>query len=151
MNVISLEYYSYLIGKVIETMDIQPGHSILNLDSGTGRNTCFTARKIGRDGSILGPDINGDRQLSLESPKFDLIEPEEVDESKSKASIIPSDRAKGKPRRGNVVKVGMDDELAEKIEVEDRIVYAKFCGNEVELEDEKYLIMSRSNIITVTK
>lgn len=151
MNVISLEYYSYLIGKVIETMDRQPGHSILNLGSGTGRNTCFIARKIGLDGSILGPDINRDRELSLESPKFDLIEPEGVEESKSKAGIILPDRAKEKPRRGKVVKVGTDDELAEKIKVEDRIVYAKFCSNEVELEDEKYLIMSRSNIITVTK
>jgi co-chaperonin GroES (HSP10) len=151
MNVISLEYYPYLLGKVIETMDIQPGHSILNLGSGTGRNICFIARKIDLDGSILEPDINRDRELSLESTKFDLIEPEEVEESTSKASTIPSDRVKEKPRRGKVVKVGMDDELAGKIEVEDRIVYAKFCGDAVELEDEKYPIKSRSNIITVTE
>jgi len=115
VNVISLEYYSYLIGKVIETMDIQPGHSILNLGSGTGRNTCFIARKIGLDGSILGPDINRDRELSLESPKFDLIEREEVEESKSKASIILSDRAKEKPRRGKVLKVGMVMSLLGKV------------------------------------
>jgi ubiquinone/menaquinone biosynthesis C-methylase UbiE len=96
MNVISLEYYPYLIGKVIERMDIQPRHSILNLGSGTGRNTCFIARKIDLDNSILEPDINRDRELSWESPKFDLIEPEEFEESTSKASIIPSDRVKEK-------------------------------------------------------
>jgi chaperonin GroES len=151
VNVISLGYYSYLIGKVIETMDIQPRHSILNLDLGIGRNTCFIAQKIGLDGSILGPDINGDRQLSLESPKFDLIEPEEVEESKSKAGIILPDRAKGKPRRGNVVKVGIDDELAEKIKVADRIVYTKFCSDEVENEDRKCAIISKGDILAIVK
>jgi len=151
MNVISLGYYSYLIGKVIETMDIQPGHSILNLDSGTVRNTCFIARKIGLDSSILEPDINGDRQLSLEYPKFDLIEPEEVAESKSKSGIILPDTAKEKPRRGKVVEVGTDEELAEKIKVGDTVVYAKFTGDEIEVEDRKYLIISRSDILAVIR
>jgi ubiquinone/menaquinone biosynthesis C-methylase UbiE len=41
-------------------MDIQLGQSILDLGSGTGRNDCFIAQKLGRDGSILGLDINGE-------------------------------------------------------------------------------------------
>jgi len=135
MNVISLGYYSYLIGKVIDTMDIQPGHSILDLGSGTGRNDCFIARKIGPDTSILGPDINEECQLALESLKFDLIEPEEVEETKSKAGIILPYTAKEKPRRGDVVEVRTDEELAEKIQVVYRVFYAKFNGDEVELED----------------
>jgi len=151
MNVISLEYYSYLIGKVIETMDKQPGHSILNLGSGTGRKTLCIARKIDFVGSILRSDINSDREFSLESTKFDLIEPEEFEESTSKASIIPSDRVKEKQRGGNVVKVGMDDELAEKIKVGDTIIYAKFTGDDVELEDRKYLIISKGDILAVIR
>jgi chaperonin GroES len=151
MNVISLEYYPYLIGKVIETMDIQPGHSILNLGSGTGRNICFIARKIGFVGSILGPVTNRDRELSLESTKFDLIEPEEVEESKSKSGIILPDTAKEKPRRGKVVEVGTDEELAEKIKIGDTVVYAKFTGDEIEFEDKKYLIISRGDILAVIR
>jgi ubiquinone/menaquinone biosynthesis C-methylase UbiE len=64
MDVISLGYYHYLIKKVIDKMDIKPGHSILDLGSGTGRNDCFIARKIGPDGGILGLDISKE-MLSL--------------------------------------------------------------------------------------
>jgi len=64
MNVISLGYYPYLLKKVIDKMDIQPGHSILDLGSGTGRNDCFIAQKIGTNGSILGLDISKE-MLSL--------------------------------------------------------------------------------------
>jgi chaperonin GroES len=80
-----------------------------------------------------------------------LIESEEVAESKSKSGIILPDTAKEKPRRGKVVEVGTDEELAEKIKVGDIVVYAKFTGDEIELEDKKYLIISRSDILAVIR
>ena len=80
-----------------------------------------------------------------------LIEPEEVEESKSKGGIILPDTAKEKPRRGKVVEVGTDEELAEKIKVGDTVVHAKFTGDEIEVEDRKYLIISRSDILAVIK
>jgi len=80
-----------------------------------------------------------------------LVEPEEVAKSKSKAGIILPDTAKEKPRRGKVVEVGTDEELAEKIKVGDTVVYAKFSGDESELEEKKYLIISRGDILAVIK
>jgi chaperonin GroES len=80
-----------------------------------------------------------------------LIEPEEVEESKSKAGIILPDTAKEKPRRGKVVEVGTDEELAEKIKIGDTIIYAKFSGDEVEIEDRKYLIISKGDILAVIR
>jgi len=80
-----------------------------------------------------------------------LIEPEEIAESKSKSGIILPDTAKEKPRRGKVVEVGTDKELAEKIKVGDTVVYAKFTGDEIEVEDRKYLIISRSDILAVIR
>jgi len=80
-----------------------------------------------------------------------LVEPEEVEESKSKGGIILPDTAKEKPRRGKVVEVGTDEELAGKIKVGDTVVYAKFSGDEIELEDKKYLIISRSDILAVIR
>ena len=41
-------------------MDIQPGQSIVDLGSGTGRNDCLIAQKIGPRGSILGLDISNE-------------------------------------------------------------------------------------------
>ena len=78
-----------------------------------------------------------------------LVEPEEVTESKTKQGIILPDTAKEKPRRGKVVEVGTDEELAEKIKVGDTVVYAKFTGDEIEFEGKNYLIISRSDILAV--
>jgi len=64
MNVILLGYYPRLIKKVVDKMDIQPKQSILDLGSGTGRNDCLMARKIGPEGHILGLDISKE-MLSL--------------------------------------------------------------------------------------
>jgi demethylmenaquinone methyltransferase/2-methoxy-6-polyprenyl-1,4-benzoquinol methylase len=60
MNVVSLGYYPYLIKRVVDKMDIQPGQSIVDLGSGTGRNDCLIAQKIGPTGSILGLDISNE-------------------------------------------------------------------------------------------
>ena len=58
MDLISLGYYPHLIRKVVEKMDIQRGQSILDLGSGTGRNECLMAKKVGPEGKILGLDIS---------------------------------------------------------------------------------------------
>jgi chaperonin GroES len=80
-----------------------------------------------------------------------LVEPEEVQESKSKGGIILPDTAKEKPRRGKVIAVGTDEDLAEKIKAGDTIIYAKFTGDEVEFEDKKYLIVAKADILAVIK
>ena len=64
MNVISLGHYSSLIRRVVEKMDIQPGQSILDLGSGTGRNDRLMAKKVGSKGKVLGLDISKE-MLSL--------------------------------------------------------------------------------------
>ena len=80
-----------------------------------------------------------------------LVEPEEIEESRTKSGIIIPDTAKEKPRTGKVIEVGTDEELAENIKVGDKIVFAKFTGDEVEFEGKKYLIVSRSDILAVIK
>ena len=80
-----------------------------------------------------------------------LIEPEEIEESRTKSGIIIPDTAKEKPKTGKVIEVGMDEELAEHIKVGDKIIFAKFTGDEVEFEGKKYLIVSKSDILAVIK
>jgi len=80
-----------------------------------------------------------------------LVEPEELEESKTKEGLIIPDTAKEKPRTGKVIEVGTDEELAEKIKVGDKIMFAKFTGDEVEFEGKKYLIVSRGDILAVIK
>jgi len=80
-----------------------------------------------------------------------LVEPEETEESRTKSGIIIPDTAREKPRTGKVIEVGTDEEIAENIKVGDKIVFAKFTGDEVEFEGKKYLIVSRSDILAVIK
>ena len=80
-----------------------------------------------------------------------LVEPEEIEEIRTKSGIIIPDTAKEKPRTGKVIEVGTDEELAENIKVGDKIVFAKFTGDEFEFEGKKYLIVSRSDILAVIK
>jgi ubiquinone/menaquinone biosynthesis C-methylase UbiE len=63
LNVLSLGQYSYFIRNIIGKMDIKPGQSILDLGSGTGKNECFMAEKVGPYGKIVGVDIS-DEMLS---------------------------------------------------------------------------------------
>ena len=58
LNVLSLGQYSHFIKDVVEKMGINPGQSILDLGSGTGRNDCFMAEKVGSDGKIVGLDMS---------------------------------------------------------------------------------------------
>jgi ubiquinone/menaquinone biosynthesis C-methylase UbiE len=63
LNVLSLGRYSHFIRQVIEKMGIKSGQSILDLGSGTGKNECFMAEKVGPYGKIIGVDVS-DKMLS---------------------------------------------------------------------------------------
>ena len=63
LNLLSLGRYPHFIRDVIEKMGIKHGQSILDLGSGTGRNDCLMAQKIGSQGKIVGLDIS-DEMLS---------------------------------------------------------------------------------------
>jgi len=58
LSLISLGIYPRFIRGAIDRMDIQPGQSILDLGSGTGRNDCLMGKKIGFQGKVLGLDIS---------------------------------------------------------------------------------------------
>ena len=60
LNLLSLGRCSHFFRDVIEKMDIKPGQSILDLGSGTGRNDCLIAQKIGSQGKIVGLDISNE-------------------------------------------------------------------------------------------
>ena len=84
-----------------------------------------------------------------------LVEPSEVNESKSTGGIIIPDTAKEKPQEGVVVAVGpgKTDEKGTRIKmnvkVGDKVLYSKYGGTELKHEGKKYLIMSESEILAI--
>ena len=75
----------------------------------------------------------------------------EEQESK-KGSIIIPDTAKERPQEGEVLAVGKGrrDNKGERIEMEvkkgDRVLFGKYAGNELTIEDDKLMVMKEEEI-----
>jgi chaperonin GroES len=76
-------------------------------------------------------------------------------EAKSAGGIIIPDTAKEKPQQGEVVAVGPGgrDETGELIPIDvkagDRVLFGKWSGTEVKIDDDEYLIMKESDVMGV--
>jgi chaperonin GroES len=83
-----------------------------------------------------------------------LVQPIEEKEVKKGGIIIP-DTAKEKPQEGKVVALGTGktDDNGKKVPFEvkkgDKVLYSKYGGTEITVEDEKYLIMREDDILGV--
>ena len=81
-----------------------------------------------------------------------LIEKEQEDgEQKVGSIIIPDTAAKEKPTTGKVVAVGTDEDLKENVKVGDTIIYSKYAGDEIKIEENEYMIIQRSDILAIVK
>ena len=78
-----------------------------------------------------------------------LIEPKEA-ETKTASGIYIPDTAKEKPQQGTVIAAGpgKKDEPME-VKVGDQVLYGKYAGTEVTVEDKKYLIVKQSDILAI--
>jgi chaperonin GroES len=70
---------------------------------------------------------------------------------KQVGGIYIPDTAKEKPQMGEVIAVGNDEDLKEIVKVGDTILYAKYGGTEIELENKKYIIIQRSDILAIVE
>ncbi|MFH0942455.1 MAG: co-chaperone GroES [Chloroflexota bacterium] len=76
-------------------------------------------------------------------------------EQKTKGGIILPDTAKEKPQEGEVIAVGpgklSDDgnRIAMDVKVGDRVIYAKYGGTEIRLDDEELIILRESDVLAV--
>lgn len=76
-----------------------------------------------------------------------LVKPDAAEEKTSAGIIIP-DSAKEKPLSGTVLAVGKGTKDEEMVVKEgDKVLYGKYAGTEVEVDNEKYLIMRQSDIL----
>ena len=72
-------------------------------------------------------------------------------EEKKIGGIIIPDTAKEKPQMAKVIAVGTDEDLKKAIKVGDTVLYGKYSGTEIELENEKYLILKKDEILAVVE
>lgn len=78
-------------------------------------------------------------------------------EEKTTGGIILPDTAKEKPQIGKIVEVGpgklLDIGKRSKMSVKknDQVIYAKYIGNEVEIDGEKFVVLRESDILGVVE
>jgi len=76
-------------------------------------------------------------------------------EEKTKSGIVLPDTAKEKPQEGEVIAVGSGRllETGQRVPIDlkpgDKILFSKYSGNEVKIDDVDYLIMRESDILGV--
>ena len=89
-------------------------------------------------------------------PLHDRILVERLEEQEQmRGGIIIPDTAKEKPQEGKVIAVGSgkvtDDgkRLALDVKAGDKILFGKYSGSEVKVDDKEYLIMREEDVLAV--
>jgi chaperonin GroES len=85
-----------------------------------------------------------------------VIQPVVQEEVLASGIVIP-DTAKEKPQQGVVIAVGpgrLDDNgkrIAMDVEIGDRVLYAKYTGQEVKIDQEELIVLSEKDILAKVK
>ena len=77
-------------------------------------------------------------------------------EEATKSGIILAAKAQEKPVTAEVIAVGpggMVDgkEVTMQVKVGDQVIYSKYAGNEVKLDEEEYVIVKQSDILAIVE
>ncbi len=85
-----------------------------------------------------------------------VVEPQEKEERTASGIILP-ETAKEKPQEGTVLAAGpgrTDDDgkrLPMDVKVGDVVLYAKYAGTEIKINDKKLLILKESDILAIVE
>jgi chaperonin GroES len=80
-----------------------------------------------------------------------------AEEEKSKGGIIIPDTAKEKPQEGKIIAVGKgkmneDGKITPlEVKVNDRVLFGKYSGTEINIDGEEHLIMREDDILGVVE
>ena len=91
------------------------------------------------------------------NPLYDkiVVKRFEEQEQRTASGIIIPDTAKEKPQIGEVIAVGEGkllqngQQVPPKVKPGDKVVFNKYAGTEVELDGEKFLIMSEDEVLAI--
>jgi len=89
-------------------------------------------------------------------PLFDnvLIEPVREEEKTKSGIFLPGTIEKDRPDQGRVIAVGSGQErdgktVNMKVKVGDQVLFSKYDGTEVTIDNKEYLIVKQSNILAI--
>jgi chaperonin GroES len=84
-----------------------------------------------------------------------VIKQLEAEETTKSGIVLPS-QSKEKPQQAEVLAVGpggMVDgkDIKMEVKVGDRVIYSKYAGTEVKLDDEEYIIVKQNDILAIVE
>ena len=88
-------------------------------------------------------------------PLFDRVVLKQlVAEETTQSGIVLPGQAKEKPQQAEVVAVGPGGvvdgkEITMQVKAGDKVIYSKYSGTEVEVDDEKYVVVKQNDILAV--
>jgi chaperonin GroES len=77
-----------------------------------------------------------------------LVKPEEQEETTTSGIVLPQ-TAKGKPQTARVIAIG--DSGNGKVSEGDLVVFARYSGTKVDLDDEEYLILDSDALLGIVE
>ena len=75
-----------------------------------------------------------------------LIRPAQK-ENKTNSGLILPETAKEKPQQGTVEAIGGEDDMLTDLAVGDTVIFPKYSGSEIKMDDVEYLIMDEGDIL----
>ncbi|HAP03103.1 MAG: co-chaperone GroES [Candidatus Weimeria sp.] len=73
-------------------------------------------------------------------------------EEKTKSGIILADSAKEKPQEAEVIAVGPGTkDVTMQVKAGQKVVYSKYAGTNVKLDDEEYIIVKQDDILAIVE
>ena len=77
-------------------------------------------------------------------------------EETTKSGLVLPGQAKEKPQQAEVIAVGPGGvvdgkEVTMQVKVGDKVIYSKYSGNEVKLEDTEYVIVRQGDILAIVE
>ena len=77
-----------------------------------------------------------------------------VAEETTKSGIVIPGQAKEKPQQAEVIAVGPGGvidgkEVTMQVKVGQKVIFSKYSGTEVHIDDKKYLVMNQSDILAI--
>lgn len=77
-----------------------------------------------------------------------------VAEETTKSGIVLPGQAKEKPQQAEVIAVGPGGvvdgkEVTMQVKVGDKVIYSKYAGTEVKLEDEEFIVVKQNDIVAI--
>ena len=76
-----------------------------------------------------------------------LVKPLKADVKTKSGIVLPETASEDRPQEGKVIAVGDDKKI--KVKKNQKVIFAKYSGTEIKIDNEEYLIMKNEDILAI--